>query len=219
MITAPSTRRIAISLTALICTTFSACTNDEREVLTLEQMTQPTATRLSARAADLASGGAQQMQIGIRKTGRAGTMVREAQRAGFVTWISVDGASLHTRDGLLHATRGFGAGLMAVDQEQSRRRIFAHADGSTRRFHSYLTGNDQIVTRSYQCDIKDRGLRTLTIAGNNIATRLMAESCTNQDQQFLNLYWLQSTDNTLIQSRQWTGSFIGNLTTRLQVMP
>ncbi|ATF20236.1 YjbF family lipoprotein [Phaeobacter gallaeciensis] len=219
MMIARRLHRFTNTIAALACLSIAACTNDEREILTTEQLTRGLSEQTTARAAMLANTGAEQMQVRFLKTGRGGVMLQETRRAGLVTWLSSDGASLQTDKGLLRASRGFGAGLMAVDLEQSRRRIFAHAEGSAERFHSYLTGNDETETRTYHCDIRDRGNRTLTIAGQEIATRLIAESCINPDQNFLNLYWLRATDNRLIQSRQWTGPYLGTITTRLQVTP
>ncbi|ATG41553.1 YjbF family lipoprotein [Phaeobacter piscinae] len=219
MMTARRLHRFTSAIAALACLSTAACTNDEREILTTEQLTRGLSDQTTARAAMLANAGAEQMQVRFLKTGRSGVMLQETRRAGLVTWLSSDGASLQTDKGLLRATRGFGAGLMAVDLEQSRRRVFAHAEGPAERFHSYLTGNDETETRTYHCDIRDRGNRTLTVAGQEIATLLIAESCVNPDQSFLNLYWLRATDNRLIQSRQWTGPYLGTVTTRLQVTP
>ncbi|MFV1441662.1 MULTISPECIES: YjbF family lipoprotein [unclassified Phaeobacter] len=210
---------LVISSAAIGCLILAACTNDEREILTLQQLRQGGLSSAIPHVAELAEAGAEQMQVGFLQTGRSGVMLRETERAGLVTWLSSDGASLQTDRGLLHATRGFGIGLMAVEQDQSRGRIFTHAEGPALRFHSYLTGNDQIETRTYHCEIKDRGPRTLTIGDQQIASRLMVENCQNPEQRFLNLYWLRSSDNRLIQSRQWTGPFIGNMTTRLRVTP
>ncbi|AUQ72482.1 YjbF family lipoprotein [Phaeobacter inhibens] len=219
MINARRLHRITRAIATLACLSTTACTNDEREILTAEQLTRGLSEQTTARAAILANAGAEKMQVRFLKTGRSGVMLQETHRAGLITWLSSDGASLQTDKGLLRATRGFGAGLMAVDLEQSHRRIFAHAEGPAERFHSYLTGNDETETRTYHCDIRDRGNRTLTIAGQGITTRLIAESCVNPDQSFLNLYWLRSTDNRLVQSRQWTGPYLGTMTTRLQVTP
>ncbi|AUQ76370.1 YjbF family lipoprotein [Phaeobacter piscinae] len=219
MMIARRLHRFTSAIAALACLSTAACTNDEREMLTAEQLTRGLSDQTTARAAMLANAGAEQMQVRFLKTGRSGVMLQEISRAGLVTWLSSDGASLQTDKGLLRATRGFGAGLMAVDLKQSRRRIFAHAEGPAERFHSYLTGNDETETRTYHCDIRDRGNRTLTIVGQDIITRLIAESCVNPDQSFLNLYWLRATDNRLIQSRQWTGPYLGTITTRLQVTP
>ncbi|APG48964.1 YjbF family lipoprotein [Phaeobacter porticola] len=210
-------RRIATSLAVMVSMMVAGCTNDEREIVSLQQIVQPPAAPSMTRMTALAANGAAQMQVSFIKTGIAGTMVAETHRAGLVTWLSSDGASLQTDRGLLRATRGFGAGLMAVDLDQSRQRIFEQDLGSSQRFHSYLTGNNEIETRSYHCDIETRGARILRIDGMEITTRLMAETCINPDQRFLNLYWLRTRDNTLIQSRQWTGPFLGNMTTRLRV--
>ncbi|PCJ04789.1 MAG: hypothetical protein COB16_17500 [Rhodobacteraceae bacterium] len=65
------------------------------------------------------------------------------------------------------------------------------------------------------CDRAFSGPRTATIGGLAIDARLMAEDCQNLDQQFLNLYWVSSANNQIVQSRQWLGDFIGVVNTRV----
>jgi len=62
--------------------------------------------------------------------------------------------------------------------------------------------NNETEIRTYICQIENRGPRTATIGGIAIDARLMAEVCQNLDQQFLNLYWVSSASNQIVQSRQ-----------------
>ncbi|WP_247743184.1 YjbF family lipoprotein [Phaeobacter italicus] len=209
-------RAIRTGFVASVLGVLAACTNGEAEVLPFQALTSREAPSHKAHVTALAQSGQPQLQVSIPKSSRGGLMVRETQRNGLTTWLSADGASLQTRNGLLQATRGLGAGLMAVDDAQSARLIHARETGQALRFHSFLSGNNTIQTRSYHCEITERGVRELTIGDETVTTRLMAETCANGEQRFLNLYWLDDATHQLVQSRQWSGPYLGNITTRLR---
>lgn len=172
--------------------------------------TKPASLRFTA----LAETGAPVLQIGFVRAGGSGVMLREASRNGVESWISPDGVGLATRDGFIAGTRGFGVGLLAVDDAQSRALILARREGDTLRFHSYLDGDDGAGHRTFACRITDRGPRELTISGRRSAVTLMAEDCTNANRSFANLYWVGASPPRLVQSRQWTGDHLGDLSLR-----
>lgn len=62
--------------------------------------------------------------------------------------------------------------------------MFSGQTGTAHRFHTYLNGNNETATRTYICQIENRGPRTATIGGIATDTRLMAEECQSLDQQF-----------------------------------
>jgi hypothetical protein len=62
--------------------------------------------------------------------------------------------------------------------------VFSGQTGTAHRFHTYLNGNNETATRTYICQIENRGPRTATIGGIATDTRLMAEECQSLDQQF-----------------------------------
>ncbi len=155
------------------------------------------------------------LQVAIIEQDLASTVLLEMRRDGVDTWLTPDGATLTTRDGFLLATRGFGQGLLASDITQPRAMVLAGQAGLSERFHTYLTGNDETVTRTYRCMIENRGARILQIGGDDVPVRLMAEDCRSLDQSFLNLYWVSTQTNRVLQTRQWAGEFLGVLTTRV----
>lgn len=185
----------------------AACTNTGDDYGELARILAPQSRPPDARIRHLQQAGAARLQVGFAATGLSGLMLHEGRRDRVDTWLSVDGAALITERGMLRGTRGFGEGLMAAENAASLRLLLAARPGSAQRFHSYLTGDDRIEIRGYRCVIDDRGP---TDGG---ATRLMTETCRNLDQSFVNLYWVTAGDR-IVQSRQWAGEFLGNISTR-----
>lgn len=196
----------------------AACSNTADDLDQVRAILYPDAATMPARVQSLAQSGAPRLQVGFPATGRSGVMLREASRDGVQTWVSADGAALVLQDGLLRGTSGFGAGLLSSDIAGSRALVLAKQPGVADRFHTYLTGNDRAVTRTYRCTIENRGNRLIETAAGTTAAILVAERCQSLDQQFLNLYWVSPTGRDMLQSKQWTGPFLGHVSTRA-VMP
>ncbi|KUJ73200.1 hypothetical protein AVO45_15795 [Ruegeria marisrubri] len=201
-------------LIAVLLNLMVACSNTSYEIETLRTAIGQGDARPDPRVQSLIDAGAPRLQVGFLKSGLAGTMVLEGERDGVRTWLSVDGAALLTRDGMVVAERGFGGGLMSSDVSQPLAAIRSGREGEVTRFHSFLTGNDEIVTRSYKCRIEDRGEKEILVQGKPVATRLMRETCRNTDHEFLNLYWFSRASGRMVQSRQWLGDFLGVVTMR-----
>lgn len=201
-------------LTALLLNLLVACSNTSYEIETLRTVIGQGEAGPDPRVQALIYAGAPRLQVGFLESGLAGTMVLEGERDGVRTWLSVDGAALLTRDGMVVAERGFGGGMMASDVSQPLAAVQTGREAQVVRFHSFLTGNDEIVTRSYKCRIEDRGETEILVEGKPVATRLMRETCRNTDQEFLNLYWFSRASGRMVQSRQWLGDFLGVVTMR-----
>ncbi len=139
--------------------------------------------------------------------------VARTTREGSTTWQSVDSVSVTTRDGLLQATRGLGADMLASDTTQSAKRLRANQPGTAERFHTFLNGEDQAITRVYVCEITRRGPRQIDVGRGPEPARLMAEDCASLTESFTNLYWI-APGGSLLQSRQWAGAFTGPLAIR-----
>ncbi len=162
----------------------------------------------------LAQQGAPRLQVGVLSQGAGTQVVRQTVRDGFETYVSADGASLTLDRGLLVASRGLGGDMMGSDIAQSQALIFARRAGQVNRFHTFIDGENRAERRAYVCDIAVRGARDVPFGDVSVATTLMAEDCTSQTQQFLNLYWLDRSGR-IVQSRQWAGDFSGVLTFRI----
>lgn len=145
------------------------------------------------------------------------TLLQEQERGDLGYWLSADGAMLVTENGMLHGTRGFGAGLLSSELSEPQALILNGRSGVSDRFHTFLNGNDVAVTRTYRCTMTQRGPRDVNLGGRIAATQLMRESCKSLDQSFVNLYWVDIGRKDIVQSRQWAGDFLGNVSTRVVV--
>lgn len=137
----------------------------------------------------------------------------ETTRKASTTWRSGDGVSITTQDGLLQATRGLGADMLASDTSEIATRLRLNQPGTARRFHTFLTGEDKALTRAFLCDVSVRGPRSIDVGRGPEPARLMAEDCASLTDTFTNLYWI-APDGDLLQSRQWAGPFTGPLAIR-----
>jgi group 4 capsule polysaccharide lipoprotein GfcB/YjbF len=205
-------RQFALLISVL--TLLSSCSNDSGDFQTFKNAVQPDSVPADPRIQPLLDAGVPRLQVAFLESGLAGLMLQEADRDGVKTWLSTDGATLQTREGLIVGTRGFGGGMMASDVSQSLNAVYSGRSGDVTRFHSFLTGEDETATRSYKCVVEDRGDKTITIQGKRVATRLMRETCHSMDQEFLNLYWISDATGRIVQSRQWLGDFLGVVTMR-----
>jgi len=160
-----------------------------------------------------AQAGGALLQIGLVERDLQTAVVLETRRDGIDTWRSVDGAALITENGMLRGTRGLAQVWLSSDVSQPLKMVTRLLDGQVERFHSYLDGEDQVVTRSYVCDIDTRGPRDVNLGVRVAQTVLMRETCYGLDDEFFNLYWVEN--GRIIQSRQWGGAEVGAISTRI----
>ena len=152
--------------------------------------------------------------VSVEERDAATGFLRQALRDNVETWISPDNVALYLEQGFVVGTRGLGSDLMAADIRQPAALVLARRAGQVQRFMSFLDGNDQVTVRSYVCDIESRGARQIDLGAGMVPTELMQERCTNPDQDFQNLYWVETRSGQIVQSRQWAGDFIGPLAIR-----
>lgn len=151
------------------------------------------------------------LEAGFPSRGLNGVMLLETERDGVQTWLSADGATLTLKQGFLTSTNGFGAGLAGSRLQQSTALVLAGHGGIATRFHSFLNGNDQIIQNAYECEISVLGRETVFLRGQPISARKLEERCYGVAENFTNTYWLRRDAPVVLQSSQWTGSFLGNL--------
>lgn len=108
------------------------------------------------------------------------------------TWLSADGLSVTTQNGVMVATRGFPRDLMAADVDSVMRTLIA-GDGAATRTHETLSGTDQIVTQTFACTVASQGRETIGILGRQIGTEVFAEACQSGSLAFTNRYWIDDT--------------------------
>ncbi len=108
------------------------------------------------------------------------------------TWLSADGLSVTTQNGVMVATRGFPRDLMAADVDGVMQALIA-GGGSATRTHETLSGTDQIVTQRFACTVASQGRETIGIMGRQIGTEVFAEACQSDRLSFTNRYWIDDT--------------------------
>ena len=125
-----------------------------------------------------------------------GTMVAAlaagASNGNRVTWLSADGPSVTTQNGVIVATRGFPRDLMAADVDNVIRALIA-GSGTATRLHDTLSDTDTIVTQSFDCTIASKGSEMIGILGRQIATERYAETCNSDRLTFSNSYWIDNS--------------------------
>lgn len=155
------------------------------------------------------------MQVGFIEQDTSGAVLLERTKGDFGFWLSPDGAQLIFEGGILHGTRGFGEGLLGSELSQPLSLVRSLQGGQSDRFHTYLDGNDKAVTRTYRCVIENAGSRDVALGSRQVETQLMREDCRSLDQSFRNLYWVMPSSGQIVQSRQWAGPFMGEISTRI----
>lgn len=122
-----------------------------------------------------------------------GTLVAALAAAGSngnrITWISADGLSVTTQNGVMVATRGFPRDLMAADISGTMQALIA-GGGSATRVQETLSDTDQIVTQRFACTVASQGRETIGILGRQIGTEVFAEECQSDRLAFTNRYWI-----------------------------
>lgn len=125
-----------------------------------------------------------------------GTMVAllaaGASNGNRMTWLSADGPSVTTQNGVIVATRGFPRDLMAADVDNVIKTLIA-GGGTATRVHETLSDTDKIVTQSFICNLTSKGRETIGILGHQIATERYAETCNSDRLTFSNSYWIDNS--------------------------
>jgi hypothetical protein len=117
-----------------------------------------------------------------------------------ITWLSPNGLSTTTQNGILVASRGFPRDLMAADVDGVMLALMA-SGGSTTRMHEILSDTDQIVTQTFACTVTSRGAETIKILGRQIATERFSEDCKSDRLAFGNSYWIDD-GGRIVRSQQ-----------------
>lgn len=195
----------------------AGCSNTDDTYDIARALLLPDQQEFDERYQSAARRGTEQLKLALLDFGAASIILLDSQRDGIKTWITPDGGTLSTRDGMVVAMNGFGAGLLATDVSQPLRMVRSGHYGASDRFHTFLTGDDKTVTRTYRCELSDQGGQEIALATGPLQARLVAEDCRSLDHGFQNLYWVNPSNNRIVQTSQWTGDFIGTIAT--QVVP
>lgn len=140
-----------------------------------------------------------------------GGLLLESRQGNIESWLGTDGSALTFDRGVLHGTRGVGAGMLASDVSASATAILSGRGGEVERVHTFLNANNETVIRAYTCTVTNGGAETTRLDIGNVRTRLMREECRNLDQRFTNLYYVDPARGRIVKSSQWSGDFLGQM--------
>jgi hypothetical protein len=119
-------------------------------------------------------------------------LVAGAENGNRTTWLSANGPSVTTQNGVMVATRGFPRDLMAADVDGVMRALIA-GGGTATRVHETLSDTDQIVKQSFTCTVASQGRETIGILGRQITAERFGEACQSDLLGFTNSYWVDET--------------------------
>lgn len=149
------------------------------------------------------------MLLTVDASGKQALIAEIQTNQGVATWSTVDDITISLRNGVIVATRGFGADLMAaavpavlsgVGQGQSHRRV-----------HTLLNGEDKPIRTQFTCTFRNDGSQVIDIVEVKYQATQITESCVASERRFENVYWI-SGDRQMRKSRQWISPEVGFLT-------
>lgn len=155
------------------------------------------------------------LDIELIDLGVAGKLILEQQDGDYARYLGADLGGIILQNGMLHSIYGFGEPMAGSELSQPRALLLAGRAGKADRFHTYVSGEDRVISRTYRCDIAVQGARDVELTTGTVATTLMSESCKSPTNAFENLYWVDRRRGEIIQSRQWVGENIGSMVTRV----
>ena len=155
------------------------------------------------------------LQATLVRTQLRGGFLLESRQGPIESWLGSDGVGLIFDRGLLHGTRGIGAGLLASDVTESANLVLSGQSGVADRIHTRLDGNDRAVLHAYRCNIRFEEQTTLQLDNGPAPVRKMVENCKSLDEAFQNVYWVDTRSNLIVRSRQWTGDEFGDMDIRV----
>ena len=164
------------------------------------------------------------LALDIPSRGARATVTPAARNRGTVTWLSADGITVTTRDGLLIASRGLGYDLMSADVSGTLAALRS-GGGAHARVHYALADSNARLARRYDCVTRPLGAEPVEIVGRVSAARLWEESCALEsaspddaaaagEGRFVNRYWI-GAGGAVLRSRQHLTPQIGAIETLL----
>lgn len=168
----------------------------------------PVSTVIIATPSDGVTGSVAVKRLRIRIPARqADAPVRLVARNGEAeTYIAADSISVSYQQGVLIATRGLGADLMAGDASTTLTALQMPGSGTYSRQMRYLTSTHQSTWIQAGCDMKAAGA---DIRGGRTLSRY-EEKCVARSARFTNIYWLDSSA-AILSSKQWVSATVGYL--------
>lgn len=127
-------------------------------------------------------------------------------------WLSADGRTVTTQNGMLIATRGMNYDLMGADVGAAgyslEKTIAGNIEPQHRRLYKYLIADNQEKIIEYSCVFSKESQETIFIFEKPYKTLRVSEACESDSLQFNNTYWVEK-NGMIRKSQQWHGQNIG----------
>lgn len=161
--------------------------------------------------------GAPTLVLALQSRGNASSLfVHQTTNAkGEETWISPQKLSLAMKNGMIIATRGWGADQLAGDPYQTLAALKAGHNGITERFITHLNGESQAETVAFRCSVTFQKQAPVDLSSYTASTNLYYEDCRNAQTTFRNLFWVERGTRKIVQSRQWISESLGSVASRV----
>ena len=171
-------------------------------------VTAPDAATIAAGREVLQAAGQPIYMVNDPGTSVTAFMAPLGENGGVITWANSDYLTVGLRDGVVVATRGFGADMMSANAPTAVQ--LSNGAGTYQRQFYYLDGADQTQIYSYTCNLSVNGADTITVLGKSHKTRKISETCEGKQGSFVNQFWFEN-EHYLRQSSQLRVQGVGNL--------
>jgi group 4 capsule polysaccharide lipoprotein GfcB/YjbF len=169
--------------------------------------------------------------VDIETSQQYATLNQVSRNGVYAVFQSGDQKTLTFSKGLLSATRGLGADLMALDVSQTLGALQSRTTSTvTQRRHRMLNAGNGLDTVNYTCQFSGGDRETLTSINKQLRLLKYTENCRQNDTEpdagltaemttqqreaaktYTNTYWIDPATRIIWKSRQWGGPVIGYL--------
>ena len=142
------------------------------------------------------------------QSGQNGTLTPYPGQGIGKTWLSADGATITLKDGVLIASRGMGDDVMGGKTSMPSWSKIDDSNSFTRS-SKYLSGNNQIYAKKFNCHVKKiANRRNINVWGVNFETKFFEEKCSSDEKNIINTYNIDSS-GIVRRSRQYHSDTLG----------
>ncbi len=156
----------------------------------------------------VAGAGGEAIVVTRLSDGASGTFRLIAARDGVETWAAPDGSAFALRDGVMVSSFALGRDLYSADVSDVTSALRTGQGREITRVHRYLDGENEIVTRAFECTIAFAPPREAPALGERV--RPVSERCKGFGTSFVNTYLL-SLSGVVLGSEQWVGPDVGSV--------
>lgn len=148
--------------------------------------------------------------------GAAAYLVPIANNGGYLDYRDAAGRSIRMHDGAVVATEGVGVDLEAVrfaeDDPVANQTPLARWPDRLFREYQYQWRHGPQYGITLACEYQRLARETIEIVELTFDVVRVVETCTNQERQVVNTYWVEADTGFIWRSEQWLGPQVGHAT-------